>query len=253
VSVIDTPLALPKTALLTVWTMVELGDPHPILGSNLHYWTPAGTDGEQHERAMTLLTEQRCARNGRLSPLWTDTLRTVAFAEHEFYAWCAFADGSSCAVLVAARERDAVRVIVNDHVVVFEPIEPQWLARSLLTTLPEVAGAAVGPVRVRRELFENPHARPANVLAEPPDTRDVELLADTMAAPRDAVHQAYAAVRAADGSRRRSSPVTALDLTGRGRVLTYLTGDDHVVLSPGTPGEAVTVLNDTAGALTALP
>lgn len=248
-SVIDTPLALPKTVLLTAWTMVELGDPHPVLGSNLHYWTPADSAGKQHEHAMTLLTRQRAARNGRLSPLWTDTLRTIAFADHEFYSWCAFADGSSCAVLVASRGRDAVRVIVNDHVVVFEPIEAKWLASSLLETLPDVDGAAIRSVSVRQEVYENPNARPSNPLAEPPDTRDAELLLDTMAAPRDGLHQLYAAVRDGEGSRFRSSPVTAIDLTGRGRVLTYLTSDDCVILASGTPREIVKTLNDTASTL----
>jgi hypothetical protein len=152
-------------------------------------------------------------------------------------------------VLVASRGRDAVRVIVNDQVVVFEPIEAEWLASSLLETLPDVEGAAIRSVSVRQEVYENPNARPANPLAEPPDTRDADLLLDTMAAQRDGMHQLYAAVRDREGSRIRSSPVTAIDLTGRGRVLTYLSRDDYVVLAPGTPREIVKTLNDTAGTL----
>jgi hypothetical protein len=48
-----------------------------------------------------------------------------------------------------------------------------------------------------------------------------------MGADRDAVHQIYTAVRDRSGHRRRSLPLSAVDLTGQGRILTYVNDDGN--------------------------
>jgi hypothetical protein len=52
--------------------------------------------------------------------------------------------------------------------------------------------------------------------------------------PREAVHRLYTA-RRDDRGRIRSNPITALDIRGRGRVLTNFTDQHTITLSSGTP------------------
>ncbi|MFE0022557.1 ESX secretion-associated protein EspG [Amycolatopsis sp. NPDC059021] len=243
--VIDRPVVLPKPAFLTAWEMIDLGDPHPVIGTNLRYVTTDGFARRLHARTMELLGEHGLARNNRLNGLWRSTLRVIDRAESEYYGWSTFRDGTSCAVLIAHRGGAAVRVVVNDSIVIVEPVAPKWPATTLLDTLPEAPAAAVRTVSVPRRLFDDPNPMPASPLADPEDTGDVDYVKRVMAEPRDAVHQLYTARRADAGSRISSSPVTALDLTGRGRVLSFETGDEHVILKAATPRDFVLTLNTT--------
>ncbi|MFD9961651.1 ESX secretion-associated protein EspG [Amycolatopsis sp. NPDC058986] len=242
---IDRPVVLPKVAFLTAWEMIDLGDPHPVIGTNLRYVMTDDFARRLHARTMELLGDHGLARHNRLNGLWRSTLRVINGAEGEYYGWSAFQDGTSCAVLVAHRGGVAVRVVVNDSIVVIEPVAPKWFATTLLDTLPEVPAAPVRTVSVPRGFFDDPHPVSASPLAEPPDTGDVDYVKQVMAEPRDAVHQLYTARRAEDGSRLSSCPITAVDLTGRGRVLSFETGDEHVVLKAATPRDFVLTLNTT--------
>ena len=96
----------------------------------------------------------------------------------------------------------------------------------------------------RRTAFENPddhdmgHTDP---LAEPGAADE---LRTQLSAPRDAAHQLYGAVTY-DGARRRSKPLTAIDVSGLGRILVFLDAEDRVHRLPGTPGALVDALRAT--------
>ncbi|MEC3974297.1 ESX secretion-associated protein EspG [Amycolatopsis sp. H20-H5] len=248
-SVIDRPVVLPKLAFLTVWDMVGLGEPHPIFGTNTHYVTGDGFARDLHARTMALLTEHGLARRDRLNPLWKATLRVIGLAGREFYAWSHHSgDGTHGAILVASHDGHAVRVAADDHVVSVEPVADKWHATHLLDALPDVPGARIKTVRVAEDFYDDPYAVSRSPLAEPVDTNDIDYLNKVMAVPRDAVHQFYTATRD-DGDRVRSSPITALDLTGQGRVLTYRTDDDRIVAESGTPRQCISILNTTHAGL----
>jgi hypothetical protein len=252
VSVIDTPVVLPKLAFLAAWDMVDLGEPHPIVGTNHHYVTSGGYTRDLHARTMTLLADHGLARGDRLNPLWKNSLLVIAEAGREFYGWSHHTGGNSRgALLVASLDGQAVRVAADDHVVTLDPVPDKWLASRLLDALPDVPAADIKPVTVAEEFYNDPNAAPASPLAEPVDTADVDHINLTMAAPRDAVHQLYTAARDAAGQRHRSSPITAIDLTSLGRILTYRTAGAHIVLQPGSPRDIVATLNDTHDALRA--
>jgi hypothetical protein len=74
-----------------------------------------------------------------------------------------------------------------------------------------------------------------------------------MRTERDAVHQIYAAVRGSRDGRRRSVPLSAVDLSHYGRVVTFLsTGtsqQDIINLVPGTSGKLVSLLKATINGL----
>ncbi|GAA1982422.1 ESX secretion-associated protein EspG [Amycolatopsis minnesotensis] len=244
---IDQPVVLPKMMFVTACDMVGSSGSLPaVIGTNWHYWMTGDARATLVADTMDVLRRQGLARRDQLHPVWKNTIAVLTAPDREFYAWNSFADGTTAAILVAARGRDAARIVVGDDVVLIDPVEPGFLATHLLEALPEAPGATVRTVAVPRAVLDASEAAPA----EPADPTDVEYLAALMCAPRDAVHQLYTAVRTDGGERERSLPISAIDLTGRGRVLTYRTGDDHIALTPGTPHDVVRTLNNTHQQLT---
>jgi hypothetical protein len=229
--------------------MLDVGEMPPAMGTNLHYWTTAEARRTLETRTLAELTKLGLARNGRLNVLWRNTLTLLGSADREYYAFTNFSGGQSCSVLVASGGGDALRAIISDDVVALEPVEDQWHATALADVLPDVSGAAVRPVTMAKSFYEDPHAGPRDIFADPADTRDRDYLVEVMRRDRAAVHQLYAA-RREDGQRVRSSPITAIDLAeDGGRVLTYATGDEQIVMQPGTPREVVRTLNNTMNGL----
>lgn len=249
-SVIDAPVVLPQLAFLTAWGMQDFGELHPIFGTSKHYWMDTEASRDLHTRTMAMLTEHRLARGDRLNPLWTQTLGVIASPDREFYGWSQHAeDGSHGGILVAAQGDQAIRVLTDGDTVALEPVPAKWLASGLLDALPDIDGASIRAVTVSQEFYDDPEGARSGPLDDPPDTRDLDYLNEVMSRPRDAVHQLYAATRDDSGDRVRSSPISAIDLTGSGRILTYVTGGAHIVMTPGSPREIVKTLNDTASAL----
>ncbi len=243
--VIDRPVIMPKLAFLTAWSMVAVGEVPPAFGTNLHVWTTADGGRELEAKAMTALAALGLARNNRLNGLWRSTATLLAGAGREYYAFSNFADGRACSVLIAVRDGDAIRAIIDDNVVSLEPIENRWFATALLDTLPEEPAAAIRSVVVPREGSTSDGTSPPDER----DTRDLEHLEETMRRPRRAVHQIYVARRGTDGERVRSLPITAVDLEESGRFLVYTDSDDDVVLVAGSARQFVSTLNKTYAAL----
>ena len=226
----DRPIILPKLAFLTAWSMLDVGQLPTAFGTNLHHWTSADGQRELEARAMAALTDLGLARNHRLNDLWRSTIHVLAGASREYYAFSNFADGRSCSVLVAARDEDAIRAVIDDHVVSLEPIENKWFATALLDTLPDVPPAAI---------------RSAAVSKAADEADDLKILNEAMRRPRDAVHQIYVARRGADGERRRSVPITAVDIRDSGRVIVYTGSDGDIVMKPASARQFVRTLNTT--------
>ncbi|MGW4830502.1 ESX secretion-associated protein EspG [Amycolatopsis japonica] len=234
-ALIDAPLVLPKLALLTVWQWhaADLGDPHPVLGTNGAYYMPEGATERIEAGTWELLGQHRLARGGRVNPLLLDTLRVLGGADREVYGWTAYPAASKRdggGFFTGARDRDAVRVLVDDHAVILQPLpDHRYLAADLVEVLPPVESADIRDLAV-------PRTPPAPVavaagrspLAHPepePGDPDRDLITDLMHAPRDATHQLYTAVTGPRG-RSRSVPITAVDLTDHGRVITYTNADE---------------------------
>jgi hypothetical protein len=241
VSVLERAVVLPTLAFTTAWSMLDLGRPPAVLGTDTQFWVADTARRELEAATLQLLAGHGLARKNQLNELWRATLQVIDAAEREYYAWSGRNDGTHQAALVALRGEDAVRLLVTDTNVEVRPLPVKWPATSLYDTLPDVPGARVRTVTVPvpdAETASDPFA----------DHTDEDYLRQMTARPQDAVHQLYTA-RRADGVRSRSLPVTALDLTGHGRVLVYRTGDDQIVLKPGPPSEVVRTLNATHEAL----
>jgi hypothetical protein len=240
---------LPKMMFLACWGMFDLGPLPTAMGGNLHHWMTGQARRDLEHGALDSLTSIGMARNGRVNPLWRATLATLAQAEREWYAFSVFVSGRNCSTLVASTGGDCVRAVIDDAVIVIESLPDKWHATALLDALPDVDGAPVRPVAVPKAFYDDPDSGRGSVLDEPPDTRDLDALRAVMARPRQATHQLYTARRDNDG-RLSSTPITGLDLADHGgRVLTYVTGDDVIVMKSGSPRDMVATLNDTHNAL----
>lgn len=246
---LETPVTLRTLEFVTAWEMLDIGTPPPVIGTSIHYAMTEDARRDLHVRTMDALSRHGLARRNRLNSMWSDALRVISAPDREFYCWSSTSTGRHSAVLVAAQAEDAVRVTVDGEIVTVDSVPAKWLATSLVECLPDIDGAPIRSVAVSKDFYDNPDTTPPNPLAEPIDTKDVEYITEVMRRPRDAVHQLYTATRNSDGERVRSSPISALDLSGQGRVLTYVTGDGNIVLTSGTPREVIVALNDTIAGL----
>jgi hypothetical protein len=253
VAVIDTPVRIPRMALLTAWEWERLGEPHPVLGVNTYYMTDEFRT-DLHRRTYDTLTASGLVSGGVLTPRFRATLATLARADRAFYSWTTFPhrNGDDGAILVAALGRDAVRLLTDDTVVQLDPVSAGGLAGHFLDALPEAPAAGVRPMRVAKSAFDGrDDGAPIRPLADNSRVSDVTRLRELMGAQRDAVHQMYAAVRDSSGERWRSLPLSAIDLTGLGRFLTYVTGDDgdEIVVVPGDRRHMLDALTSTMDGL----
>ncbi|WP_370948824.1 ESX secretion-associated protein EspG [Amycolatopsis sp. cg5] len=252
-AVIDRPVRIPKLAFHLIWDLADLGEPHPVVGTNNYYMT-SEFQAEMEVRALGRLAQLGLASDGLVDRRLNGTLRAIAECDSQFYAWSTFHDrDDSGAILLAAAGPDAVRLITDHEIVQLEPISPSRLAEQFVATLPDVPGAGIRPMAVSRAAYGPRDFDAQDPLAEARVSGSAEYLRELMRAERDAVHQLYVAVRDRAGARRRSLPLSAIDLADEGRVLTYLTdsddGEEEINLVSGTSRKLVAVLEATVDGL----
>ncbi|SEP54173.1 ESX secretion-associated protein EspG [Amycolatopsis saalfeldensis] len=252
--IIDGPVRMPRPVFLVAWQLENLGEPPPVVGPDATYMTEEFQTALRR-RAFDVLARLGLASDkGLFTAEFCATLATLAHPQREFYSWSSFrqSDEDDRAMLVSAVGRDAVRLATDHRLVQLDPIPSSELAESLIDTLPQCDAARVRRSHVSKVDYDYPGRRyDADPLAEQPEGADE--LRELMRADRDAVHQLYAAVRDASGYRTRSTPLSAIDLTGRGRVLTFLNdgadGEMQINVYPGHRRHLVDALDRTAEAL----
>ena len=235
---------LPKAALLTAWEWERHGPPPAVLGVD-NLWLGAETRKRLEEKVLDVLTSLRLAAGGTLTREFRDVLRVLARGAHQFTAWLGDVEADeSGAVLVSADGPDALRLIRKGDTVRIDVVEPSRIAESLVDVLPPVPPARISAVAIPEARFSG---RPEDSyeLTDPTDDNSRDPLPwarRLMAAKRTGVHQCYAVNRGA-----RSAPITAVDVAGTGRVLTYVyPGRERMVsFQPGTRGALTDVLYAT--------
>ncbi|WP_134733792.1 ESX secretion-associated protein EspG [Amycolatopsis nivea] len=236
-TIIDRPLRMPRSVFLALWHEENLGKAPVVVEDTPMYLTEEGA-AERAKRTRGLLEDL-----GETADALRGTLKLLATARHEVYGWTDFGthQEDNGAILVAATKPDAVRLITDAEFVQLDPVSPDELAACLVMAMPECPPASVRAMRVSREYYENGGADP---LAE--EGGEADELRYLMRAPRDAVHQLHAAVRDGRGERRYSSPLSVLDLSGRGRVLSFQTtngGEAQISVYPGNRASLIDAVN----------
>jgi len=219
--IIERPVRMPRLAFLAVWNHEKLGEPPVVVEHAPMYVTDEFAE-KLRVQSFGLLAQVGLAASGMPSPRLRGTLELLAGARREVYAWSHFGNrrGDNGAVLVAAAGREAVRVVADSRSVQVEPVSPRDISGSLVDLLPDCAPARLRPLRVPKEYYDSASADP---LAE--SSAGADQLRHLMRAEREAMHQMHVAVRDPAGERTHSTPLSAIDLTGRGRVLSFVNQD----------------------------
>jgi hypothetical protein len=264
-TIISKQVILPKITVNTVWERADLGEEHPIVGI-------AGIvvldENEQafESAVLSSLEAQGLIQDGQVSPELTDTLRLIANAKEEYYAWVdRVEDGSSGAVLLAAGDQDAVRLLSDYDAVVITPISKDELAKQFVDTIGSVEPADIAPLSVPKAQFNaeapaeeaDPEADSFDFAYDSDDGKDpADELRDLVSRRRLAVAQIYAAKRVG-GQRLSCGPYSAIDIANTGRILTYVSqsasGEEVIMCVPGDKETLVKELEAANAALTSPP
>lgn len=240
---------LPKAALLIAWEWERHGPPPAVLGAD-NLWLGDETRKRLEENVLDVLASLRLAAGGTLTREFRDVLRVLAKGAHQFTAWLGDIEANeSGAVLVAATGPDALRLIRKDDTVRIDVVEPSRLAESLVDVLPPVPPARISAVSIPEARFSGRAVEESYDLDDPTADRGRDPLPwarRLMAARRTGLHQCYAVNRGI-----RSAPITAVDVAGTGRVLTYVyPGRERMVsFQPGTRAALTDALYATLNGL----
>ncbi|MET7998511.1 ESX secretion-associated protein EspG [Amycolatopsis sp. NPDC005232] len=252
-TIIDRPVRLPRPVFLVAWTVAELGEPPIVVGPDQTYRTDEA-EATLRRRALDALYDRGLATSaGELARPWRATLDVLANPAREMYSWSNFRDGADDgAILVAESGRDAVRLITDHRVVQLDPIPAREAAEHLVDALPTRPPARLAPMSVPKAHFEDAGRdyESDNPLTEM--SHEADELRRLMRAGRDAAHQLYVATRDDAGRRTRSTPMSVLDLTDRGRVLTFIGnthGEARINVHPGHRAHLIEALHLASNAL----
>lgn len=224
------PITVPRALLLHVWSLEELGEPHPVLGG-FDLYVPADSAEEFTRECFHALAGLGLARDGILTRDFLVALRLIASAERELYCWSTHADNSrDRKLLVCAGGDQAVAMQVRGDVVSIVPVDERRVLEAFVDELPEFPAAPVPELTMARRDFAT-REESGNPFAAGPDP--AKQLERQLRAPREAVHQVYAA-KVSGSKLRRSKPFSVIDVSEQGRVLLFVDGQDNLHRLPGT-------------------
>ncbi|MFF0147381.1 ESAT-6 protein secretion system EspG family protein [Amycolatopsis sulphurea] len=254
-NVLDRPVRLPRPVFLVSWELAGLGAPPVVLEPDQNHRTDDGTTVFRHRALDELARLGLTDPDGGLVPRYRATLRVLATARREVYLWSNLRRASvrAAAMLTAESGRDAVRLITDHQVVQLDPIRPRDLVESLVGTLPDARVARIRPLCVPKAQYEDAGRDYGGDDPFTEASAQADELRRLMRADRDAMHQLYAATRDSAGERTRSTPLSAIDLTREGRVLSFVSdgpdGDPQINLYPGDRAHVADALALTLGGL----
>ncbi|WP_326567688.1 ESX secretion-associated protein EspG [Amycolatopsis rhabdoformis] len=252
-TIINRPVRMPRPVFLVAWAVAELGEPPVVVGPDQTYRTDEA-EAELRRRALDLLYDLGLATSaGELTAQWHDTLEVLARPAREMYSWSNFRGGEDDgAILVSESGRDAVRLITDHRTVQLDPVPAREAAEHLVDALPSRPPARLAPMSVPKAHFDDAGRdyESDNPLTEV--SHEADELRRLMRSGRDAAHQLYVATRDNAGNRARSTPMSVLDLTDRGRVLTFIgntDGEPRINVHPGHRAHLIEALHLASNAL----
>lgn len=256
----DGPVVLPRIAFAKAWETERIGPPHPVTGV-VDMWIEDDAAATVDELMWGALAEAGCydLRRGRIADDFRDLLLAIAHAPREVYCFSSHRDGTDRAILAVPYDKTSLTIVVAGELMSIAETTP-GLAHAVVTELPGHPPSVIREFIVPQHEYDTHGNRggsddygldtTADHTAGPVDP--AENLRTIMASPRTAGHQLYAAVRNG-GARRSSVPLTAVDTTGHGRVLTYLRpgpyGGMDIACGPGDDRNIASTLDNTLAGL----
>lgn len=229
-------VVLPVVALYNAWQAEGLPELHRALYTRIDFDADSLAEGDLggalalFESGWTTLERLGLARGRAVHPDLGRSLRLIAEAGTEFYAYFNNGDEEARTALVAVSGQDAVRVVLTpDKHFVVEPVRPEEAPQALVSVLPQASPGTVPLISLPADALTRPrHQREEsggflqqNRYATTPQEQQVEALKKLLAEPRLGGGQLYAARRDRFGRKARCpKPLTFFDTAG-GRYLQY--------------------------------
>lgn len=262
-TIIQKRVLLPLLAVDRLWAWAELGDVHPTLGIG-DFWVAEEARPQVEDAVYEVLGQEGLGTRDNPPPEIIGTLRLIATATEEYYAWIDdIADGDAGALLVAAKDDEAVVMGRDQRGMVLEPVGAEDLAERFVDSLTKVEAADIPNLTVPKAAFD---ATPTEEVGDDEDAFDFAYapdqpdevdptakLRELMQAKRAMIYQIYAARRSDDGLRKTAGPYSALDIVAQGRVLAFETtaegGEPTIKCLPGSRENLVKALTEANEAL----
>ncbi|WP_410655219.1 ESX secretion-associated protein EspG [Amycolatopsis sp. lyj-112] len=252
---LDEPVTVPRLAVAQAWEWERIGPVHPVIGP-VDVWVEPDAEGELEE-----LTRQALAqpgfyelRRGRIAGWFRDLMLAIASSSYECYGFSADRTGRHRSILAVPSGKHGALITVEDDRLTLEQVRGAKVIRSVVEALPTYSAATVVEQAVPRTEYLARMNDDSYILDTENDYTAVDPadeLRTLIAEKRQASHQLYVAARA-NGIRRASVPLTAIDTANHGRILTYLrpgTGDLEIAWGPGSPAYITETLYNTLEAL----
>ncbi|MFD9733705.1 ESX secretion-associated protein EspG [Umezawaea sp. NPDC059074] len=230
-------VVLPVAALYNAWQAAGLPELHRALYTRIDFDSDSLADGDLtgamavFEGGWTALERLGLGRGRTVHPDLGRSLRLIAEAGTEYYAYFNHGDEEPRTALVAVSGEEAIRVVLTpDKHFVLEPVRAEDGPSSLVAVLPEAAAGkgalislpadALAP-KPRHQREESDGFLQQNRYATTPQEQQVIALRKLLAEPRVGGGQLYAARRDRFGRKVRCpKPLTFFD-TAAGRYLQY--------------------------------
>lgn len=216
-------VAVPRFAFIKAWEWWAGTAPHPVVGADT-FWFNDTAQATLEAKVNALLDQAGVAGGGVPTREFRRMLNVLARPEREVSAWVAQTETSETGgILVAFAGRDAVRVVRDETTVIVDEVRPDNLCDALIDVLPDVPAAPMQDLTIPASRYEKVRDESYEFGLESrysqPDPAGT--VRELLNAPRTGLHQMYVGITSR-GGRMRSNPITALDLTGQGRILTFL-------------------------------
>lgn len=263
-TIIAKKVTLPLVAVDRLWSTLDPGPAHLTLGIG-DFWIPeenrervtaAISDGLQQEGLGTLESP---------APELVGTLRLIATATEEYYAWVNDIPSSDAgAVLASAKDGEAVLMVRDRQNMQLEPIPAEKLAERFVSTFAEVEAAQIPELSVPKASFSAELSAEQEAADEetgfsfayepdgPEEIDHAAKLRELLQARRAAVYQLYTAKRSGGPNRKRVGPYAMIDIIDEGRVLTFVSdagAEPMIQCVPGSKDNLVKALTEAQAAL----
>lgn len=229
-------VVLPVTAVYVAWQAEGLPALHRALIVDLDFDGDAIAEGDVDgplaalRGSWTVLAQYGLAQNRQLHPDFGRTLRLIAEAGREYYAFFNSGDERTRSALVAVSGDDAVRVTVTpDQQFVFEPVRTDEAPQALIAALPEAPPGRGRLISLPADALKpkaNAYQDTGSIMQKnrpvsSPQEQQVQDLRRLLTEPRLGGGQLFASHRDRYGKRIRApKPLTFFD-TPNGRYVQY--------------------------------
>lgn len=252
----STAVAVPRFAFIKAWEWWAPTPPPPVIGADT-FWLNDTAKAVVETKVNEALARVGLIQGGAPTPRFRHVLTVLSRPEREISGWIAQTQtGDTGGILVAAAGRYGIRVVRDETMVVVEEIPPTDLIELFADVLPDVPPARIPDLVVPVSRYANPRdeAYEFDMQTRHTGPDPAATMRELVNAPRSGLHQIYAAVTGRSGRRLRSNPLTAIDLTDRGRILTFVTShgprrEAEISCVPGGRRDLVEILHATHKAL----